>query len=121
MWDVTVSNADISLVLAPAERNLDVNTPVAEISGAVSYFCAMTKEHFAENYYFDTGYVDDISKKKYAVRTALQEDSGWELVNLAKANSIKLEQILPMSSSGVAGEVVSCKIDEVKFSHAPGL
>jgi|GEM_PF-2381191 len=114
VWDVEVSNEEISLVLACAGRTLDADISAAEISDKISYFCA------TKAYYFDTGYVDDLSKKKYAVRTALQEDSGWELVNLTKANSAKLEQILPVSSSGIAGRVVKCAIDEVKFSHAAG-
>ena len=41
-WKISVSNKDISLVLAPAGRELDIDTPPAEIPDKVSYFYAIS-------------------------------------------------------------------------------
>ncbi len=115
-WKVTLDNKEICLILAGAGRELDVSAQPAEIEDTISYFCA------TEEFYFDSSYlIGDISKSKYAVRTALKEDSGWYDVNLTKVSSAKLEQIIPMCSKGPAGEIVSCPVNEVKFNYPAGI
>ncbi len=113
-WNVKLDNKEISLLLTLAGMEPDPAVNPAEIKTKLSYFCA------TESYYFDTGVVDDISKSKYAVRTALIQDSGWQVVNLTKANSAKLRQIVPQSSQGPAGSVKQCVINEVDFSVPAG-
>lgn len=113
-WDHKIDNKEICLLLAPSGYVPDVSVNPAEIKGAVSYFCA------TDSYFFDTGVVKALSKSKYAVRTALKADSGWQVVNLARSNSQKLRQIVPQYSGGAAGELVRCLISEVDFSLPPG-
>jgi hypothetical protein len=113
-WNVKLDNKEISLLLTLAGMEPDPAVNPAEIKIKLSYFCA------TESFYFDTGVVDDMSKSKYAVRTMLIEDSGWQLVNLTKANSAKLRQIVPRSSKGPAGTVKQCAINEVDFSVPAG-
>ena len=109
VWDITVSNKEFSLVLAQAGLSLDPSLPLYELDGIVSYLCTYDSKN---DYYFDTGYIDDFSKNKFAVRTALREDSGWYLVNLGKANSSQLSQIVPMYSGGEAGTVIKSALNE---------
>lgn len=113
-WDFTIDNKEIGLLLAPSGSVPDASINPAEAKGVVAYFCA------TDTYFFDTGVVKALSKSKYAVRTALKKDSGWQVVSLARANSQKLRQIIPQYSGGDAGELVRCLINEVDFSHAPG-
>ena len=113
-WDRKIDNKEIGLLLAPSGLVPDVSADPAELDGVVSYFFA------TDSYCFDTGVVKALSKNKYAVRTALKKDSGWQIVNLAKANSQKLRQIVPKYSGGNAGVLVKCLIDEVDFSMPPG-
>ncbi|MBR7077230.1 MAG: lamin tail domain-containing protein, partial [Clostridia bacterium] len=112
-WPVTIDNKEISLVLALSGRKLSVSTQTAEITEKVAYFCA------TETFYFDTGYVNDMSKVKFAVRTALTTDSGYKVVNLGKANSVTLAEISPKASNGT-NAITRCLLNEVRFSLTPG-
>ncbi|MBR0303994.1 MAG: lamin tail domain-containing protein, partial [Clostridia bacterium] len=80
-WDLTISNKEFSLVLAPAGLTLDASLPLYDLEGITSYLCLYDS---SKEYFFDSGYEDDFSKNKFAVRTALREDSGWYTVNLNK-------------------------------------
>ena len=112
-WDKKIDNREIRLILAPSGRNYDISKEVTELTNKVSYFAA------SETEYFDTGYVSGMSKKKVAVRTALTEYSGFYVVNTAKANSSKLNQIAPTASSG-KNAVVKSMLNEVYFSQPAG-
>ncbi len=113
-WNITISNNEIRLVLAPSGMNFSKTAQVAELNGKISYFVA------TNTYYFDTGYMDDYSKNKVAVRVAMKQDSGWQLVNLTKATTEKLNQIVPKTSSGKAATVTGSKLREVRFSVPAG-
>lgn len=113
-WNITIDNKEIRLVLAPAGKSFDKNTQPAELDGKISYFVA------TDSYYFDTGYVDDYSKNKLAVRTAMKQDSGYYLQNLTKATTSKLEQIVPVTMSGNSARVIGSKLNEIKFSYPAG-
>ena len=115
IWDLSVSNKEIKLILAEEGRTIDPLAQPAEVENVLSYFCATA------DYYFDSGYlIDEISKSKYAVRTALREDSGWTDVNLTKQNSAGLRRIMPQYSGGDAGEIVASNYAEVTFSEDAG-
>ncbi len=116
-WDLTISNKAFSIVLAPSGMTLDPTLPLYDLEGIVSYFCAFDSK---TEYYFDSGYLDDFSKNKFAVRTALREDSGWYMVNLNKANSTKLCTVVPMYSGGAAGSFIKSALNEVTFSAPAG-
>ncbi|MBQ7715448.1 MAG: CotH kinase family protein [Clostridia bacterium] len=116
-WGITISNKEYGIVLAPAGMTLDVSLPLYDLEGIVSYFCAYDS---TKDYFFDSGYQDDTSKNKFAVRTALSVDSGWYMVNLTKANSSKLRQIVPKYSGGEAGAFVKSALNEVTFSSPSG-
>ncbi|MBR5060157.1 MAG: CotH kinase family protein [Clostridia bacterium] len=112
-WDVTINNKEIVLIAALYGRDIPVGTEPADVPEKVSYFVA------SETFYFDTGYVNDMSKAKFAVRTALKPDSGWQVINLGKANSYTLSQIAPTSSKG-ANVIFKTLLNEVSFSLPAG-
>lgn len=113
-WAVILDNKDIQLSLAPAGQEVDKETAVESINGTVSYFVAAElgyDSHFA---------VDNMSKSKVAVRTALEQYSGFHKVNLAEATTEQLEQVCPESSTG-KNTVVCSRVNEVLFSHHAGI
>ena len=112
-WNVTINNKEIALVAALYGRDIPADRHPAEVADKVSYFEA------SETFYFDTGCVKDMSKSKFAVRTALKTDSGWQVINLGKANSYTLSQIAPTSSKG-ANEITGAVLNEVRFSLPAG-
>ena len=113
-WNITIDNKEIKLVLAPSGKSFNKSTQPAELEGKISYFVA------TDSYYFDTGYIDDYSKNKIAVRTAMKQDSGYFLQNLTKATSPKLEQIAPVTMSEKKATIIGSKLKEIKFSHPAG-
>ncbi len=113
-WDITLSNKEIRLILAPSGQSFSKTAQPAEIDGKISYFVA------TDSYYFDTGYVDDYSKNKVAVRTAMKQDSGYYLQNLTKTTSDKLAQIVPTTMNGSKAKVTGSKLNEVAFSSPAG-
>ena len=113
-WNVEINAGEVCLILAAAANRPSADVLPENFIGAVSYFRA------TESYTFDTGCVDDLSKNEYAVRVALVEDSGWEIVELLQSSSAKLRQIVPNYSGGLAGEVKRCALNEVDFDHVPG-
>lgn len=114
-WNVEISNKEIRLLLAGSGRTVDPSVQPAEVADVLSYFCATAA------YYFDSGYlIDEISKNKYAVRTALRKDSGWQDANLPKLNNAGLRRIMPQYSGGDAGTIVASNYPEVGFSREAG-
>lgn len=113
-WNVTINNKEIKLILAPSGMSFSKTAEPAELGGKISYFVATDK------YYFDTGYVDDYSKNKIAVRTAMKQDSGYFTTNLTKATLSKIQQIAPVSTDGTRATVIGSKISDVKFSEPAG-
>ena len=113
-WAVILDNKDIQLALAPAGQEIDEECAVENISGTVSYFVA------AELGYDCPFSVDNMSKNKVAVRTALQHYSGFHKVNLVEATTAKLNQVCPESADGT-NTVVGSKVNEVLFSKDAGI
>lgn len=113
-WNITIDNKEVRLVLAPAGKSFNKSTQPAELTGKISYFVATDK------YYFDTGYVDDLSKNKIAVRTAMKQDSGYFTTNLTKTTSSKLAQIAPVAMNGQAAKIIGSKLKEIQFSAPAG-
>lgn len=113
-WAVILDNKDMQIALAPAGQEIGEETAVEEINGTVSYFVAAElgyDSHFA---------VDNMSKSKVAVRTALKHYSGFHKVNLNEATTAQLEQVCPASSQG-ENTVVGSRVNEVLFSEDAGV
>ena len=113
-WAVILDNKDMQISLAPAGQDISEETLVENIDGTVSYFVAAElgyDSHFA---------VDNMSKSKVAVRTALKNYSGFHKVNLGEATTEQLEQVCPESSTG-KNTVVGSRVNEVLFSHHAGI
>jgi alpha-tubulin suppressor-like RCC1 family protein len=113
-WNITISNKEIRLVLSASGKSLSKTVQPAELSEKISYFVA------TDSYYFDTGYVDNYSKNKVAVRTAMKQDSGYYLQNLTKTTTDKLSQIVPSTMSGKKAQIIGSKLNEVLFSSPAG-
>ena len=113
-WAVILDNKDMQIALAPAGQEISEETAVENINGTVSYFVAAElgyDSHFA---------VDNMSKSKVAVRTALQHYSGFHKVNLGESTTAQLAQVCPASSSG-ENVVIGSRVDEVLFSADAGI
>ncbi len=113
-WAVILDNKDIQLSLAPAGQDVGKDTAVENINGTVSYFVA------AELGYDSHYAVDNMSKSKVAVRTALQHYSGFHKVNLYESTTAQLELVCPKSSAG-ANSVIGSRVNEVLFSADAGI
>ena len=112
-WAVTIDNKEVALILAPTANKPNAALEPENAAEKVSYFVA------AETFNFDTGYVDDLTKAKFAVRVAMQPDSGYRTLNIGKQNSMTLAQIGPRSSRG-ENKITKCMLNEVRFDHDPG-
>lgn len=113
-WAVILDNNNVQLSLAPKGQDIDEATLVENIDGTVSYFVAAElgyDSHFA---------VDNMSKSKVAVRTALKNYSGFHKVNLNEATTAQLELVCPESSQG-KNTVVGSRVFEVQFSKDAGI
>ncbi|MBQ3868998.1 MAG: CotH kinase family protein [Clostridia bacterium] len=113
-WSVSLDNKSVKLILGPYGAEYGKNALPENIENKISYFAA------DDAYHFDTGYVSGYSKNKIAIRTADRQDSGYHTVNLTKATTEKLSQIVPVSKNGTAGSVVRSQLFEVKFSEPAG-
>ena len=113
-WAVILDNNNVQLSLAPKGQDIDEATFVENIDGTVSYFVA------AELGYDSHYAVDNMSKSKVAVRTALKNYSGFHKVNLNEATTAQLELVCPESSQG-KNTVVGSRVFEVQFSKDAGI
>ena len=113
-WAVILDNKDMQISLAPAGQKIDKDTAVEEINGTVSYFVA------AELGYDSHYAVDNMSKSKVAVRTALKTYSGFHKVNLNEATTAQLQQVCPESGQG-KNTVIGSRVNEVLFSADAGV
>lgn len=119
-WDVSLDNKEIRLVLAPSGWTLrptdDLLSDGEEIlERAISYFVA------SSSYTSIGGAVDDLSKNKVAVRTALTDYSGFHTVNLTKRATSELKQLVTRTLDGRVNEVLATRLQEVTFSHDAGV
>lgn len=113
-WDVSFDNKEIRLLLAPAGWTVRTQDDILSFTDAISVFVATAA-------YKNSVYaVDDLSKNKIAVRTALTDYSGYHTVNLTRRATAELEQAVTRTSDGRVNKVLSTRLDEVYFSHAAG-
>ena len=113
-WAVILDNKDIQLALAPKGQSIEKDILVENINGTVSYFVA------AELGYDSHYAVDNMSKSKVAVRTALQHYSGFHKVNLNESTTAQLRLVCPESAQG-KNVVIGSRVDEVVFSADAGI
>lgn len=119
-WDVSLDNKEIRLLLAPSGWTL---TPTDDLLSdaddlldrSISYFIA------SNSYTSLGGAVDDLSKNKVAVRTALTDYSGFHTVNLTRRTTADLKKLAPQTLDGRVNEVLSTRLDEISFSHDAGI
>ncbi len=119
-WDISFDNKEIRLLLAPNGWLLDSTDDLITdgediLDRAISSFVASTT-------YTNIGCaVDDLSKNKIAVRTALTDYSGFHTVNLTRRATPELKQLATRTLDGRVNEVLSTRLDEVTFSHDAGV
>ena len=113
-WEIILDNKDIQLSLAVAGQEPDEACAVNEINGTVSYFVAAEFGHEL------TFSVDNLSKNKVAVRTALQHYSGFHKVNLIEETTANLRLACPKSAGGT-NTVLGSRVNEVLFSADAGI
>ena len=63
----------------------------------------------------------DLSRNKIALRTAMEEYSGYHTVNLTRAATPELRDLRTRTSQGVVNEVAASKLNEVLFSYDAGI
>lgn len=114
-WGQIIDNKEITLLLAPSGKALDPSAPLDTLAGINSRFFAsdsFSSLHCA---------VNDLSRRKVAIRTALNGESGFHLVNLTKALTSDLEKLVTRTSDGRVNAVVGGMLNEVSFSHTAGV
>ena len=114
-WEQVIDNKEITLLLAPSGKMLDPTVSPDTLTGINSRFLATDS-------YSDLHYaVNDLSRRKVAIRTALNRDSGYHLVNLTKSLTSDLEKLVTRTSDGRMNAVVRGMLNEIKFSHTAGV
>lgn len=114
-WDIFIDNKEIRLLFAPSGWIIDRNEDITKFDDAISVFVA------GESYNSSVYAVNDLSRNKIAVRTALKDYSGYHLVNLTRASTPDLLDLCTRTSTGKVNAVVSSRISEVTFSHDAGI
>ena len=114
-WDIYLDNKEIRLLLAPAGLDVPRDADVTAYEDAVSCFVATM------DYHSSVYAVYDLSRNKIAVRTAMEEYSGYHTVNLTRAATPDLQKLRTKTSDGRVNEVVGSRINEVLFSENAGI
>ena len=114
-WDIYLDNKEVRLLLAPMGLDLPRDADVTAYEDAVSCFAATMEYHTSVYALYD------LSRNKVAVRTAMEEYSGYHTVNLTRAATPDLEALCTRTSDGEVNEVVASRIDEVLFSSNAGI
>ncbi len=114
-WDVYLDNKEIRLLLAPSGWIVDRTEDITTFKDAISIFVATMDHH--ESVYA----LYDLSRNKVAVRTAMEDYSGYHTVNLTRATTPDLRKLCTQTSTGKINEVVGSKINEVHFSADAGI
>lgn len=114
-WDIYMDNKEIRLLLAPSGWIVDCTEDITTFKDAISIFVA-TMDH-CESVYA----LYDLSRNKVAVRTAMEDYSGYHTVNLTRATTPDLRKLCTQTSTGKINEVVGSKINEVHFSADAGI
>ena len=114
-WNVYLDNKEIRLLLAPSGWAIDRDADVTTFDDAISCFVATMEYHTSVYSLYD------LSRNKIAVRTAMEEYSGYHTVNLTRAATPELRDLRTRTSDGTVNEVVSSKLNEVLFSYDAGI
>ncbi len=119
-WDISLDNKEIRLLLAPSGWYLK---PTDDLLVEGTTIPERAISSFVATYDFTTMgcAVDDLTKNKVAVRTALTDYSGFHTVNLTRCATDELRRLVTRTSDGRVNEVVSSRLEEVHFSHAAGV
>ncbi len=114
-WDIFIDNKEVRLLLAPAGWRIGKDENILLFDDANSVFIAT--ESFNDSVFA----VNDLSRNKIAVRTALKDYSGYHLVNLTRTTSGDLARYVPRTASGEVNSVAGTRLSEVTFSHQAGV
>ena len=114
-WDIYIDNKEVRLLLAPSGWSVGRDEDITQFDDAISVFVA------TEAYHASVFSVTDLSRNKIAVRTAMEDYSGYHLVNLTKTATPDLQKLRTRTSKGDINEVVASRLNEVFFSHDAGI
>ncbi len=115
-WDVYFDNKEVRLLLAPSGWMIGVDENITAFTDAISVFYASVLEPLDSVYA-----IDNLTRSKIAVRTALKKYSGYHIVNLSKSATDEIKQATPVTSTGATNEVRGSLINEVLFSAPAGI
>ena len=113
-WNINPDNKEFELVLGRTGADI---TPGGEFEGEDIY--SYVRASIVPD--VDIYTVDDLTKNKVIVRTCLEKESGYHLVNLTKSGSAELEKITPKTSAGDVNTYINSDFTEVKFSRSGGV
>ena len=114
-WDVYLDNKEIRLLLAPSGWSIARDEDVTVFDDAISIFVATMEYHSSVYSLYD------LSRNKVAVRTAMEEYSGYHTVNLTRSATPELRDLRTRTSNGTVNEVAASKLNEVLFSQDAGI
>ena len=114
-WDVYLDNKEIRLLLAPSGWAIERDADITTFDDAISCFVATMEYHTSVYALYD------LSRNKVAVRTAMEEYSGYHTVNLTRAATPELRDLRTQTSTGMINEVAGSKLNEVLFSYDAGI
>ncbi|MBR5123980.1 MAG: CotH kinase family protein, partial [Clostridia bacterium] len=114
-WNVYIDNKEIRLLLAPSGWSIARDEDITTFDDAISTFVATMEYHSSVYALYD------LSRNKVAVRTAMEEYSGYHTVNLTRSATPELRDLRTRTSSGIINEVVKSKLNEVMFSYDAGI
>ena len=117
-WKYSIDNNEYRLMLAPVGLVLPKDTDVLTHKEAISSIITIPDGEYHQSIYA----VDNMSKNKVAVRTALESYSGFHKINLSELSSTELLNNAPKCSQGIGenGHVTS-RLSEVHFSVPAGI
>ena len=114
-WDIYLDNKEIRLLLAPSGWSIGRDEDITVFDDAISAFVATMEYHSSVYSLYD------LSRNKIALRTAMEEYSGYHTVNLTRAATPELRDLRTRTSQGVVNEVAASKLNEVLFSYDAGI
>ena len=86
-WDVYLDNKEIRLLLAPSGWSIGRDEDITVFDDAVSVFVATMEYHSSVYALYD------LSRNKVAVRTAMEDYSGYHTVNLTRSATPELRDL----------------------------
>ena len=115
-WDVYLDNKEVRILLAPSGWMIGIDENITAFTDAISVFYA-SELNAPDSVYA----IDNLSRSKIAVRTALKKYSGYHIVNLSKSATDEIKQASPVNSKGQTNAVLGSMINEVLFSKPAGI